>query len=425
MGARRGVAASFQKADQGLHRLGKPREADVIFLIFSGILAVFVVGLTLRPMLQRHDAQMASPDVAFYKAQLAELDNDVGRDLITPDEAERARAEIARRLIQADARSGSVTSDGQSRGAMLVSAGAVIGIAALTYWQIGAFREPDLPLAARLEAAADLRENRPDQAALEAAAPTPAQPDGLPESYLDQITQLRELVPQRPNDLRGWQLLSFHEAELRNFSSAAIAQEKVVSLKAEDATIDDQRLHMDYLVAAADGYVSHKAEAVARTILARDPENQPARYYLGALAHQTGRSDIAFRLWRPLVDSGQDSFHIALARLQIENAAALAGVDYTLPEIAGPTIADFEAAEDMAPEDREAMIMGMVAQLSDRLATQGGTASEWARLIGAYGVLGDTENARAIWTEAQNVFGSDAGAMNALRQAADQAGVLE
>jgi len=140
---------------------------------------------------------------------------------------------------------------------------------------------------------------------------------------------------------------------------------------------------------------------------------------------QQQMADIAFRLWRPLIESGEDTYHIALARLQIENAAQRAGLEYTLPETVGPTVEDMANAEDMSEEDRASMIQGMVAQLSDRLATEGGSAAEWARLISAYGVLGETENAAAIWTEAQGVFVENESAMDILRAAAQSAGVAE
>jgi cytochrome c-type biogenesis protein CcmH len=71
------------------------------------------------------------------------------------------------------------------------------------------------------------------------------------------------------------------------------------------------------------------------------------------------------------------------------------------------------------------MISGMVSGLADRLATEGGPANDWARLITAYGALGDIDNARMIWVEAQDVFGANADAMNVLRGAAQTAGVLE
>ena len=79
----------------------------------------------------------------------------------------------------------------------------------------------------------------------------------------------------------------------------------------------------------------------------------------------------------------------------------------------------------MSAEDREEFIRSMVAQLSDRLATEGGSAAEWARLISSYGILGEVENAKIIWTEAQAVFVSDQAAMDQLRAAAKSAGAIE
>ncbi len=58
-------------------------------------------------------------------------------------------------------------------------------------------------------------------------------------------------------------------------------------------------------------------------------------------------------------------------RLQIEQMADLAGVNYTLPApvavASGPSAADVEAASEMSAEDRQEMIRGMVNGLSDRL----------------------------------------------------------
>jgi cytochrome c-type biogenesis protein CcmH len=79
----------------------------------------------------------------------------------------------------------------------------------------------------------------------------------------------------------------------------------------------------------------------------------------------------------------------------------------------------------MTPEERQDMVRGMVAQLSERLATQGGSAGEWARLIAAYGVLGETDRAQAIWAEAQQRFAGRAADLEVVRAAAAQAGVAE
>ena len=71
------------------------------------------------------------------------------------------------------------------------------------------------------------------------------------------------------------------------------------------------------------------------------------------------------------------------------------------------------------------MIRGMVDQLSDRLATDGGPVTDWARLITSLGVLGEGERAKAIYTEAQTRFAGREAELATLRTAAEAAGVAE
>jgi cytochrome c-type biogenesis protein CcmH len=83
-----------------------------------------------------------------------------------------------------------------------------------------------------------------------------------------------------------------------------------------------------------------------------------------------------------------------------------------------------QAAEAMSADDRQAMIQGMVEGLATRLATEGGPPEDWARLIAALGVLGQTERARAILSEARTVF-PDAAMRAPIEAAAAQAGLIE
>ncbi|HAM91711.1 MAG TPA: c-type cytochrome biogenesis protein CcmI, partial [Rhodobacteraceae bacterium] len=92
---------------------------------------------------------------------------------------------------------------------------------------------------------------------------------------------------------------------------------------------------------------------------------------------------------------------------------------------AGPSAADIEAADAMTPEDRKAMIAGMVAQLSQRLASEGGPATDWARLIDAHGVLNRPDQAAQIWLEAQQVFAGNPDALRVLLASARRAGVAQ
>ena len=399
----------------------------MIFWLICLLIALVVASFLAVPLVRgaRGDAA-ARPDVAIYKAQLAELDRDVARGVLAPDEAERARVEVSRRLLAAARTTDAASTAPAPAGRLtaVVAALVLLAVGGGTYAFIGAPGVADRPLQARLAEAETIRATRPDQTALEAVAPAPP-PVDAPDDYLDSVAELRRLVPTRPDDLRGWELLAFHEAQLARYTAAKDAQARVLDLKGAAATVDDRRMMVDLMVSAAGGYVSPEAEELVRDLLRTD-ENSPAgRYYLGALYDQTGRPDIAFRIWRPVVEAGADDPYTALARAQIADAADAAGVEYTVPEVRGPDAADIAAATDMTVDERTAMIEGMVGQLAARLGSEGGPASDWARLIGAYGVLGRTEDALAIWTEAQDVFGADAGAMEVLRAAAVQAGVAE
>jgi cytochrome c-type biogenesis protein CcmH len=90
-----------------------------------------------------------------------------------------------------------------------------------------------------------------------------------------------------------------------------------------------------------------------------------------------------------------------------------------------PDAADMEAAADMTAEERQQMIRGMVDRLADRLAREGGPAEDWARLVSALGVLGETERAKAAYADARAALAGDAAALAALRAAAAEAGVAE
>ncbi len=398
----------------------------MIFWIVCAVMTVAVTALMVTPLLRPKDMGDDNPDIAIYRAQLDEIDRELERQLLEPEEAERARTEVARRLLAAN--KAATVSDGAGTPTRWLSAAVGAVMVALSfgiYWSLGAPGYPDLPLQARLDASEEMRANRPAQAALEAVAPQPPAVE-LPDDYREAIEQLRIIAPTRPDDLEAWTRLAFHEVEMRNYAGAADAQAQVIAIKGEPASIVDLQRLLDLKVVAAGGLISPEAEEVIRDILDREDGNIAARYYLGALYNQTDRPDLALRFWRDIIETGDPTnFHIASARSQVSDAAFRAGVEYAVPEARGPSFEQMDAASQMSPEDQQAMIGGMVSGLANRLATEGGPAQDWARLIRAYGVLGDQDAARTVWNEAQQVFVSSMRGMEILTTAARDAGVLE
>jgi cytochrome c-type biogenesis protein CcmH len=399
------------------------------FLSFG--LAALAAAAIGRAMLRPAPPEAEHPDMRVYRDQLAEIERDLARGLLAEDEAERTRTEVARRLLEAD-RAGAARQGGSAPPALSVAGAAVaavmlLGGAGLLYFELGAPGYPDLPLERRIAQAEELRQSRPTQAAAVelAAADLPDLPAADPE-FLQLMDRLRATVAERPDDIEGQRLLARNEAGLGNFTAAATAQQRILELS-EAPSADAHATLASYLVNAAAGYVSPEAEAAVARALELDREQPQALYFAGLLHIQIGRPDLAFRYWRRLAETGPpDAPWAAQLRDSLPGLAELAGVEYRPAEAAaprGPSADDMAAAAEMSAEDRQEMIRGMVEGLSQRLAAEGGPPEDWARLIRAYGVLGQPERAAAMWAEAQQVF--TGAALAPVRAAARAAGVAE
>ena len=411
------------------------------WLIISALAFAIAALLALAILRGRTgDEPPAAYDLRVYRDQLKEVERDLARGVIGPDDAERIRAEVSRRILAADAQLQKGLQEGAQPKSLAMTAAALsrlvmMGGSILVYMQLGAPGYPDMSLASRIDAAQDARENRISQAEAEAKVPAGATVQAPSPDFIRLMEQLRAAVAERPRDLQGAVLLARNEAALGNFAAAHKAQARVLSIKGDQATAEDYVDYADMMILAAGGYVSPEAEAALRAALTRDPQNGPARYYVGLLQAQTGRPDVAFRTWEAALQDGPaDAPYVLAIRAQIEDMAFRAGVrNFTLPPQGdapavaerGPSAEDIQNAEGMSAEERMEMIRTMVQSLSDRLALEGGNASEWARLIGALGVLGDERQARLIWEESQSIFWDSPEGLAEVNEAARRAGLTE
>ena len=415
------------------------------FWITTVLLALVVSGLFVIALLRRPDKseEAADYDMRVYRDQLTEIDRDLERGVLTQEDANRVRTEISRRILAADAQR-TVDTD-FTRGAPRIVASVValvlVGGSVALYKGIGPINGlgapgyTDLALAERITFAESLRDSRPSQARAEASLTASPPVAEFNADYLQLVQTLRDTVAERPDDIQGHALLVQNESNLGNFVAAYQSQGRIIELKREEVTVEDLTGYTDLLILAAGGYVSPEAEQAARVVLTRDPNNGIARYYIGLMLAQTGRPDMAFRIWDRLLQIGPESAPwIAPILEQIPEMAQHAGVNYQIPTIGnrrtsaannGPTAADIEAAGEMTGAERIQMIEGMVSGLSDRLATSGGSAEEWAQLIGALGVLGRTDQAFAIYKNAETVFAGDPSSLDLTTRAAQRVGVAE
>lgn len=405
------------------------------FWTATAVLALALAGILVIALLrgQRNTGPAEAFDLQVYRDQLNEVERDLARGVISAEDSERLRTEISRRILTADAKAQGGGAGGEQPKLLGWVASGVIGAMLIggafsLYNQLGAPGYGDLGLKQRMEMAELTRENRPSQEEAEAQLPQAGNPEIQPE-YSDLVQRLRGAVAERPDDLQGHILLARSEAALGNYVAAYQAQQRVLTLKSDGASGSDYADLADMMILAAGGYVSPEAERVLEGALARDPQNGVAQYYMGLMMAQTGRPDVAFRLWdRLLRQSPATAAWVPPILAQIEEMAFRAGVsDYQAPQLAGmpgPTAEDVEAAGEMSADERQEMIRGMVARLSDRLATEGGPPEDWARLISSLAVLGDEAQAIAVWNNAQEVFADNPDALEIVREGARAAGLV-
>ena len=411
-----------------------------MFWIFCAALTLLVALAIFAPIWRARDTDRpesaAAYDLRVYRDQLREVDRDLDRDVIAAEDAARLRTEIGRKVLDADRRlsaPAAPTRSGTGLWAGLVLA-ILLGSGVALYLREGVPGAEDLPIARRFAMAEQAYDSRPDQAEAEASAPTPETPPADAD-YEDLVQKLREAVAKNPDDPQGLALLATHESRLGHAKAAREAQQRLVEVMGDTASAQQLMRLAALMTEAAGGIITPEAEEVLARSLKADPTQPQARYMLGILQLQNGRPDRAFPIWRKLLEEGPpDAPWIAPIRASIPDLAWLAGQpDYSPPEVApstmpalpGPDADAMAAAEDMSDADRQQMIAGMVSQLEARLATEGGAPEEWARLISSLVVLGRTDHAQNIWTEAQQRFASAPEALATVRAAAQSSGLVQ
>ena len=266
------------------------------WLTAIGLAALAALALVAALLRGRAAAEpVAAYDLRVYRAQLAEVERDLARGVLSPEDAGRARVEISRRILEADRemKAAGAGPAGARRGDWMLGAAVALAVVAgsvALYGHLGAPGAADLPLAERLEALDTQHAARPGQAAAEAAMgpETEETPAGMDAEYRALVEQLRTLVAQRPGDAEGNAILARHEAAMGRFRAAHAAQARTIAARGDAASADDHAQLAEFLIMAAGGYVSPEAEAALSAALARNPRQPLARYYAGLMFARPG-----------------------------------------------------------------------------------------------------------------------------------------
>jgi cytochrome c-type biogenesis protein CcmH len=353
------------------------------FWLLFALMTAAAMFAVLWPLARHKGAVRSGSDVAIYRDQLDEIDRDVATGLIAPREAEAARVEISRRLLAA-ADAQDITSAAPASTTWRRRAVAVVALAALPVGAAGLY--------------------------LALGSPTlPGQPHAERNVVPPEMQTVERLVAQvearleaDPKDGRGWEVLAPVYLRMGRFADAVKARRNALALNGE--TADRQADLGEALIAFGNGVVTAEAKTALERAVALDANHVKARYFLGVAAEQDGRPLDAALIWRAmLANAPPDAPWADFVR------QAVARVEGKAPAPApGPSADDMEAAAQLSPEQRTAMIRGMVEKLAGRLKFDGSDVDGWLRLVRSYMVLGERDNAIAAARDARRALAGDA-----------------
>lgn len=290
----------------------------MLWLVFALLLAGAVAALVWPLLRGRFDApDRRAYDLAVYRVQLAEVDADLERGLVAPDQGEAARLEIQRRMLAADTASAAPSDDRRTR----IMAAIVVGVtlpvgAGLLYAAYGSPQLPDRPYAERLETEPAVR------LAYEA----------------DKLTADLIVHPNAPGYIRLAGLFIKQD----DFDDAAEAYRRAIVHGGDNAGTWS-RLGETYVLASKDAVVPQALAAFARA-LDKDPREPRARFYAGLAEAQIGRLKAAVAIWRDLESDNTDPSLSLLLDNEIARLGRQGGFDPQTVPPSPPDAASLNAA---------------------------------------------------------------------------------
>lgn len=376
----------------------------MIFWFIAAAATLGVVAALAWPLLRKSvkASDAAEYDLEVYRDQLAEIERDRERGVLSEGEMAAARAEIARRMLAADARMGK-TAD---RAAARDRSGPVVT------WTLSALLAVAVPVGAVM---LYLELGEPGRAGMPLALRTDLAPDDAGRAEEEQaIASLRGEADANPGNAAAWQRLGRALKLARRFDESVVALRRATGLAPAGPALNAE--YGEALVMAAQGTVTPEARAAFEAVLAADSSDPRARYYLASADYQAGRTREALDGWAAMIaNSPADAPWLDLVRDRLARAAEDLNLDVAtvMPEPraagrpAGPaalTPEQREAMASMTPEERQGVIRGMVDGLAARLEENPMDLEGWLRLIRARSVLGEQAAAQAALDRALEVF---------------------
>jgi cytochrome c-type biogenesis protein CcmH len=251
------------------------------------------------------------------------------------------------------------------------------------------------------------------------------------------IARLTARLKSQPDDADGWRMLGWSHFHTQQPRKAAEAYERALALR--PASADLMTAYGEALVAAEAGVLTAKATEMFNAALKIDAANAKARYFLALAKEQAGKKREALEEWlslqgalvneevltadlRQRIRALADELGLDVP-LSVERAKSSAGSKAKGAQGGQRSAEDFQRIEALPPDQRQALIRGMVEGLADRLKSSPQDEEGWIKLMRSRVVLGEDSAARETLDRALAAFANDAATQSRLKASAKELGI--
>lgn len=388
------------------------------------ILCLGVIAILVFPLWRGRKNAMprAEYDIMVYRSQLSEIEQEIADGLLTPEQAEGARAEVYRRMLNAEdeelkmplrARRGSRTGRWIAMGAIAL----LVPVGALSvYHSLGSPNLPGKPYSWRIH----------------------NDPEFVSAATAEKMAAMLQASPSAA----GYQQLGRMYFVARQYQQAADADRRAIDLGAKDAATSSE--FGEALVMANGGVVVPEAMTAFANAIQLEPRSERSKFYLGLAEAQIGNLRQAVAIWKDLENLSDPSAPwLPMVREHIAVFSKQGGFDPQTVTASPPDLSAINTAlgamtkamrltggapaDSTAPApqgtptaptglNRDTMIKAMVQQLAERLQRTPKDVAGWQRLAHAYVVLGDLTKARSAAEHAVSVKPNDVGVQMSLAE---------
>jgi cytochrome c-type biogenesis protein CcmH len=276
------------------------------FIVIAGLMVVVALGWVLWPLLRSSPGgtvERRAANLSIYRDQFADLDADLKRGTISPQQHAEAKAELERRMLE-DAKTeqeAAPLSSSSYRTALAVVL-AVPVVSGLLYARLGS---PDAfsPLATKPQDSHQMTGEQVDE----------------------MVAKLRQRLEKEPDNAEGWAILARTYYTMRRFPEASAAYERLTALIPDDADLLAD--YADALAMSQGRRIAGKPLELVNRALRINPTQWKALAMAGTEAFERKDYARAVDYWTRLQSSApQDSPIAKQIQSSIDEARQLAGL---------------------------------------------------------------------------------------------------